>query len=68
MSGDKITVPLTENEIFAIRWCYSHAMKYVEKHSPNKNPYEHLIGPLDLIVSSVNISETIKNLLGRLVV
>lgn len=68
MSGDKITAPLTENEIFAIRWCYSHAMKYVEKHSPTKNPYEHLTGPLDLIVGSVNISETIKNLLGRSIV
>jgi hypothetical protein len=59
---------MTEQEKFAIYWCYNRAMDYMEKHSPTKNPYEHLTGPLNLIVNDVNISETIKNLLGRLVV
>ena len=55
---------MTEEEKFAIYWCYSRAMDYVEKHSPLVNPYPNT----DLIVNGVNISETIKNLLGRLVV
>ena len=56
---------MTNEERFAISWCYSRAMDYVEKHSPTKNPYEHHTGPLDLIVDGVNITETIKNLLGE---
>lgn len=51
---------MTEQEKFAIYWCYNRAMDYVEKGSPNTDN--------DLIVNSVNISETIKNLLGRLIV
>lgn len=56
---------MTKEEKFAILWCFNYAMKYVDKHSPTKNPYEHHTGPLDLIVDGVNISETIKNLLGE---
>jgi hypothetical protein len=55
---------MTDEEKFAIYWCYSRAMDYVEKHSSLVNPYPNT----DLIVNGVNISETIKNLLGRLVV
>ena len=55
---------LTKDEQYAIYWCYSRAMDYVEKHSLIVNPYPNT----DLIVNGVNISETIKNLLGRLVV
>jgi len=55
---------MTEQEKFAIYWCFNRAMDYVEKHSPLVNPYPNT----DLIVNGVNISETIKNLLGRLVV
>lgn len=51
---------MTEQEKFAIYWCYNRAMDYVEKSSPHTDR--------DLIVNSVNISETIKNLLKRLVV
>lgn len=40
-------------------------MKYVDKHSVNMNPYEHLTGPLDLVVDGVNINQTIKNLIGQ---
>ena len=55
---------LTQDEKYAIYWCYCRAMDYVEKHSPLVNPYPDT----DLIVNGVNISETIKKLLGRLVV
>lgn len=55
---------MTHEEKFALSWCYSRAMDYVEKHSPNKNPYEHHTGPLDLIVDGVNISEIMKNLIS----
>lgn len=55
---------LSKDEQFAIYWCFSRAMDYVEKHSPLVNPYPDS----DLIVNGVNITETIKNLLGRLVV
>lgn len=51
---------LSKDERFAICWCYNRAMDYVEKDSPHTDR--------DLIVNGVNISETIKNLLGRLVV
>ena len=56
--------PMTKEERFAISWCYSRAMDYVEKHSPTKNPYEHHTGPLDLIVDGVNISQTLRELLS----
>ena len=52
---------LTEEQKFAIHWCFNYAMKYVDKHSPIYNPYLDT----DLIVDGVNISETIKNLLGE---
>ena len=60
MNDDKIVTVLNKEEKFAIYWCYNRAMDYVEKDSPNTDN--------DLIVNGVNISETIKNLLGRLVV
>lgn len=56
---------MTQEERFAISWCYSRAMDYVEEHSPTLNPYEHHTGPLDLIVNGVNISQTIKDLLNE---
>ena len=55
---------MTKEERFAISWCYSRAMDYAEKYSPNDNPYAHHTGPLDLIVNGVNISKTIKDLLN----
>jgi hypothetical protein len=55
---------VTEEEKYAVYWCYNRAMDYVEKHSPLVNPYPDT----DLIVNGMNISETIKNLLGKLVV
>lgn len=58
---------MTKDEEFAIYWCYNRAMDYVEKHSPNDPVYGSRYD-LDLIVNGVNISETIKNLLGKLVV
>lgn len=58
---------LTQDEKYAIYWCYNRAMDYVEKSSPNDPFYESRYD-LDLIVNGVNISETIKNLLGRVVV
>lgn len=54
---------MTADEKFAILWCFNYAMKYVDKHSPTANPYEHHTGKLDIIVNGVNINETIKNLL-----
>ena len=55
---------MTEEEKFAIYWCFNYAMKYVDKNSPNPNPYPET-GPLDIIVNGVNINETIKNILGE---
>lgn len=55
---------MTDEEKFAITWCYCRAMDYVSKHSPTLNPYEHHTGPLDLIVDGVNITQTIKELLN----
>ena len=55
---------MTKEEKFALSWCYSRAMDYVEEHSQNKNPYEHYTGPLDLIVDGVNISKIMKNLIS----
>jgi hypothetical protein len=39
-------------------------MDYVKEHSPNKNPYEHHTGPLDLIVDSINITQIMKRLIN----
>ncbi len=55
---------MTDEEKFAITWCYCRAMDYVSKHSPNKNPYEHHTGPLDLIVDGVNITQIMKRLIN----
>lgn len=55
---------MTKDEKFALSWCYSRAMDYVEKHSPTENPYEHYTGKLDLIVDGVNISEIMKRLIN----
>jgi hypothetical protein len=55
---------MTEEEKFALSWCYYRAMDYVEKHSPIKNPYEHHTGPLDLIIDGVNITEIMKRLIN----
>ena len=55
---------MTNEERFAISWCYSRAMDYVSKHSPTLNPYEHHTGPLDLIVNGVNVTENIKKLIN----
>jgi len=54
---------MTDEEKFALSWCYSRAMDYVKEHSPNKNPYEHHTGPLDLIVDGINITEIMKRLI-----
>lgn len=64
---DSIVTVLNKDERFAIYWCYNRAMDYVEKHSPIDPAYGDRYD-LDMIVNGVNISETIKNLLGRLVV
>lgn len=55
---------LTEEQKFAIFWCFNYAMKYVDKHSPNQNPYPNT-GPLDIIVNGININENIKEILGE---
>ena len=65
--SDKVGTVLNKDEQFAVYWCYNRAMDYIEKHSPN-DPFYGDRYDLDLIVNGVNISETIKNLLGRLVV
>jgi hypothetical protein len=55
---------LSDEQKFALRWCYARAMDYVEEHSPVKNPYESYTGiPLDLIVDKYNITKIIKDLL-----
>jgi len=51
---------LTEEQKFAIHWCFNYAMKYVDKHSPIINPYSDN----NITVNGININETIKNLLG----
>lgn len=51
---------LTEEQKFAIHWCFNYAMKYVDKYNPIINPYSDNT----ITVNGVNINETIKNLLG----
>ena len=67
MNEDKVITILNKDERFAIYWCYNRAMDYVEKYTPNDPVYGDRYS-LDLIVNGINISETIKNLLGRLAV
>ena len=55
---------MTKDEKFALCWCYSRVMDYVEKHSPTLNHYEHRTGTLDLIVDGVNITEIMKRLIN----
>jgi hypothetical protein len=55
---------MTKEEKFALSWCYSRAMDYVEEHSPTLNPYAHLTDPLDLIVDGVNVTEIMKKLIN----
>ena len=50
---------MTKDEKFAIFWCFNQAMKYIEVDEFDDK---------DTIVNGVNINETIRNLLGRLVV
>lgn len=54
---------MTKDEIFAIRWCYSKAMDYVEKNSPiDYYAYPHSTYRDDLIVNGVNITEIVRKL------
>ena len=56
---------LNKDEKFAIYWCFSRAMDYIDECSPIKNPYEQQTGTLDTIVNGININETIINLLNN---
>jgi hypothetical protein len=55
-----IVTVLNKDERYAIFWCFNQAMKYIE--------VDEFDNDKDVIVNSVNINETIRNLLGRLVV
>jgi hypothetical protein len=57
---NKVVTVLTENERFAIFWCFNKAMRYVGNDKE--------VDPKDVIVNGININETIKNLMGRLFV
>jgi len=46
---------MTEEEKFAIFWCFNKAMKYME--------VDEFDNDKDIIVNGININETIKNLL-----
>lgn len=51
---------MTDEERFAVFWCFDKAMRYVGNDKEDE--------PKDVIVNGININETVKNLLGRLVV
>jgi len=51
---------MTEDERFAIFWCFNNAMKYMEIDEFDERK--------DVIVNGININNTIKNLLGKLFV
>ena len=51
---------MTDDEKFAIFWCFNKAMKYME--------IDEFDECKDVIVDGVNINDTIKNLLGKLFV
>ena len=55
-----IVTVLNKDERYAIFWCFNQAMKYIE--------VDEFDNDKDVIVNGVNINETIRNLLGRLVV
>lgn len=50
---------MTDEEIFAITWCYCRAMDYVSKHSPIKNFFTistldfHALIPYNTVMSLV---------------
>lgn len=56
---NNIVTVLNEDERYAIFWCFNQAMKYIEVDEFDDK---------DTIVNGVNINETIRNLLGRLIV
>lgn len=51
---------MTEDERFAIFWCFNNAMKYMEIDEFDERK--------DVIVNGININNTIKSLLGKLFV
>ena len=51
---------MTEDERFAIFWCFNNAMKYMEIDEFDERK--------DVIVNGININSTIKGLLGKLFV
>lgn len=51
---------MTEDERFAIFWCFNNAMKYMEIDEFDEHK--------DVIVNGININQTIKGLLGKLFV
>jgi hypothetical protein len=55
-----IVTVLNKDERYAIFWCFNQAMKYIE--------VDEFDNDKDVIVNGVNINETIRNLLGRLVI
>lgn len=54
---------MTKDEQFAIYWCFNKAMKYMDVAG-----YQNYDTYKDVIIDGVNINETIKKLLGRLIV
>jgi hypothetical protein len=50
---------ISKEQKFAIYWCFNQAMKYMEVDEFDNK---------DVVVNGVNINETIRNLLGRLIV
>lgn len=54
---------MTEDEKFAIFWCFNKAMKHMDAAG-----YQNYDSYKDIIVNGVNINETIKRLLGKLFV
>jgi hypothetical protein len=54
---------MTENEKFAIFWCFNKAMKHMDNAG-----YQNYDSHKDVIVNGVNITETIRGLLGKLFV
>lgn len=59
-NSDNVVTALSDEERFVIFWCFDKAMRYIGTDKEDD--------PKDVIVNGININETIKNLLGRLVV